>query len=243
MGRAIDRAGPGDQQATGAGPPPAWGPPPPAPGGPETPVSTGPAAQPGAPSAAEHHAAHLSETSASAYIYGSMGHFFRSIGPDAYKLYLLQVLKDAGDPSDPIERMLIEQICLAHHNIGRLHVKAAGAEGLDEARIYLGSAALITGEFRRTVATLKGYREPSKATPGKAEPVRAGLPADAAEALQEAPAGELAGNAEPGAAAHDATTIPFAAQPEAGAGGPAECHEAEGADARRAPKPPRRGVG
>ena len=52
------------------------------------------------------------------------------------RLYLLGVLEDAGNPTDPIERMLVEQICLAHHNIGRLHVKAASADHPEEARVY-----------------------------------------------------------------------------------------------------------
>ena len=48
--------------------------------------------------------------------------------PRAFNLYLHRVLEESGDPQDPIERMLVEQLCLAHHNIGRLHVQAAAAE-------------------------------------------------------------------------------------------------------------------
>jgi hypothetical protein len=73
-------------------------------------------------------------------------------------VYVLRTLEAAGSPSDPIERMLIEQICLAHHNIGRLHVKAATADNPEEARVSLGAAALLTGEFRRCVLALKSYR-------------------------------------------------------------------------------------
>src|SRR5262245_51047132 len=38
------------------------------------------------------------------------------VGPLGYRAYLAQLIKDAGDPPDPIERMLIEQLALAHHH-------------------------------------------------------------------------------------------------------------------------------
>ena len=106
-----------------------------------------------------------------------MAQVFREVGPESYKHYLLKVLEDAGDPTDPIERMLIEQICLAHHNIGRLYIKAASAEHLEEARVYIGAAALLAGEFRRSISTLKSYREPGKIAVGKADVGQADRPA------------------------------------------------------------------
>ena len=228
-------------------PPPAAGPPP-ARREPTTSAAPGSdRARQRALAPSEHYAAHLHETSGSSYLYCSMAQVFREVGPESFKLYLLKVMEDAGNPTDPIERMLIEQICLAHHNVGRLHVKAASAEHLEEARVYIGAAALLTGEFRRSISTLKSYREPGKITVSKADVVQADQPAARAEPasdpLRGALVGEVGSNPAPGATAHDATTIPFSAQPEAGAGRPEERPEAEGADARRARKAPRRGLG
>lgn len=139
--------------------------------------------------ASEHHAAHLRETSGSAYLYCTMSRVFREVGPEAYKTYLLKVLEDAGKPTDPIEQMLVEQIVLAHHSIGRLHVKAATTDDLEAARVYLGSAALLTGEFRRSISTLKSYREPSRVPAGRVD-----VAGPDADVEQNAVDGELASN-------------------------------------------------
>lgn len=56
--------------------------------------------------------------------------------------------------------MLVEQIALAHHNIGRLHVQAARAETIQQANAYNSAAARLLAEFRRSVLALKSYREP-----------------------------------------------------------------------------------
>jgi len=158
----------------------------------------------------EHYASHLQETSGSAYLYCSMAPVFREVGPEAFKAYLLKVLEEAGNPTDPIERMLVEQIVLAHHNIVRLHVKAASADDLESARVYLGSAALLTGEFRRSISTLKSYREPTKAPAGKAEVAG---PDPAAE--REGVGGELASNT---GGDDDGRTIPLPEPSEGGSG-------------------------
>jgi hypothetical protein len=42
------------------------------------------------------------------------------------------VLHEAGDPKDPVERMLVEQLILAHHELGRLQFLAAEAKGATE---------------------------------------------------------------------------------------------------------------
>ncbi len=182
-------------------------------------------ARPQAVPASEHHAAHLQETSGSAYLYCTMSQVFREVGPESYKLYLLKVLEDAGNPTDPIERMLIEQIVLAHHNTGRLHVRAASADHLEEARVYIGAAALMTGEFRRSVATLKSYREPTRTPARKSD----GADRDA-KAGREGLGGELVSNTGGEA---DEGTIPLP-EPLEGRGGTEESGQAARAKRRRA---------
>jgi len=203
IGKSQGESGDGDDEASPMIPTPA-----PSPAG-RTPVSPplqpDEEARPKALPASEHFAAHLHETSASAYLYCSMAQVFREVGPESYKSYLLKILNDAGNPTDPIERMLIEQICLAHHNVGRLYAKAASAEQLEAERVYLGAAALLTGEFRRSITTLKNYREPNKIPVGKAEVADLDT-----KAVQNAVDGEVGTN--PGD--DDEATIPLP-EPEA----------------------------
>ena len=94
--------------------------------------------------------------------------------------------------------MLIEQLAMAHHAVGRLHWKAATAGTLEAAAVYLGAACRLTGEFRKSALALKGYRAP--ATP-QVTVIRqdAGGP----RPVVHDPGGELGnGPEEPG---HDAT--------------------------------------
>jgi hypothetical protein len=82
----------------------------------------------------QKHAFLLREEAASFYLGATHGPFFHGqMKPLAFNSYVHQLLHDAGDPKDPIERMLVEELVLAHHNIGRLHVLAADAQGATEA--------------------------------------------------------------------------------------------------------------
>jgi hypothetical protein len=96
---------------------------------------------------------------AACYLFGSLAPLVgQQIDNGAYRLYLAELLREAGNPSDPVERMLIEQLALAHHNAGRLLVKAASSQSLREASGYNASAARLMAEFRRSMLTLKKYR-------------------------------------------------------------------------------------
>src|SRR5262245_60211084 len=80
------------------------------------------------------------------------------VGPSGYRAYLAQLLKDTGDPTDPIEHMLTEQLALAHFRIAQLHADAGQARGVEAAKIYNSLAARMLGEFRRTALALRVYR-------------------------------------------------------------------------------------
>lgn len=106
----------------------------------------------------------LKEKTGAAYLSASGGTTLGDNVPaQAFDFYMQGLLKEAGQPSDPIDRMMIEQIALAHHNIGRLYVLAAGAETLAQAVAYNGAAVRLLAEFRRTALSLKKYREPPAA--------------------------------------------------------------------------------
>jgi len=88
------------------------------------------------------------------------GNFGKTVGPAGYQYYRDQLMRDAGNPADPIERMLIEQLALAYHSIARMHVKAAAAQTPDEAEVYSGAAARLLGEFRRTALCYREFHAP-----------------------------------------------------------------------------------
>jgi hypothetical protein len=76
----------------------------------------------------------------------------------AYRAYLEEVLAQAGNPTDPIERMLVEQTCLAHFRVAQLHVGASQAKGAEVVKMYNAVAARLLGEMRRTALALRAYR-------------------------------------------------------------------------------------
>jgi hypothetical protein len=78
-------------------------------------------------------------------------------GPAA-RAYLERLCEDAGNPRDPIERMMVEQLAVAHFRIVQLHVRAQKAQGVEAAKLYNGAAARLLGEFRRTALGLRAYR-------------------------------------------------------------------------------------
>jgi hypothetical protein len=80
------------------------------------------------------------------------------IEPEAFVVYRNMLLRDAGDPSDPMERMLIEQIALAHFSIGQLRIKSCSVENAKLAVAFSDSATRLLGELRRCTLALEEYR-------------------------------------------------------------------------------------
>jgi len=83
------------------------------------------------------------------------------VGPNGYRIYLERLLKRAGDPQDPIERMLIKQMALAHFRVAQLHVQAAEATTAEDAKQYSTMAIRLAGELRRTALAIRQYRQPT----------------------------------------------------------------------------------
>ncbi len=78
--------------------------------------------------------------------------------PHAFKVYRDKLLQDAGNPTDPIETMLIEQLALAHFNIGRLQMKSCSVDNAKLAVAYSDAATRLLGEFRRCTLALEDFR-------------------------------------------------------------------------------------
>ena len=83
-----------------------------------------------------------------------------SVRAPGYKVYRDQVLKAGGDPSDPLEAMLLEQAMVAHHRILSLHAEAARAETPEMIEVINAAATKLTAEFRRLCLAVREYRAP-----------------------------------------------------------------------------------
>ncbi len=113
------------------------------------------------PELAQQFAYSLRHRVAAIYLQASAGKTWTLDVPvDAYTLYMQQLLKDAGSPGDPVEQMLVEQLAMAHHNIGRLHANAAVVKDLQQIKAYNSAAVRLLAEFRRMAEALRTYRTP-----------------------------------------------------------------------------------
>jgi hypothetical protein len=156
----------------------------------------------------DHFAEQLRETAGAVFLYGSMGRIFQQMDCYAFKTYRDRLVADCGNPTDPIEVMMIEQIALAHMSIGRLQFNSATAGSIEAARTYGAMATQLLGEFRRTALALKGYRTETQA--GAFDEGLSASPAKAdsdQKASKEEVDSELGNN--PGDQDHGDDTIPL----------------------------------
>ena len=108
------------------------------------------------------YAYNLKHKLAASYVYAAAATVAGSHLPaESCVVYLNQILDEAGQPKDPVERMLLEQIVMAHHHVGRLHVRATMAESPDHIKAYNAAAANLLRELCQAVVALKKYREPA----------------------------------------------------------------------------------
>ena len=75
------------------------------------------------------------------------------------RVYLDDLVKDSGNPVDPVEIMLLEQTAMCHLLSMKLQSKASGAEGTEAIELYLSGAARLSSEFRKTALALMEYRK------------------------------------------------------------------------------------
>ncbi len=108
----------------------------------------------------EHYANHLRDSTTSLFMFCSMSQTLKDVEIGAYRLFRDRLVVDCGSPTDPIEVMLIEQLALAHLNVGQLHHKGATAGSVECAGVYLAAGARLMAEFRRSALCSKEYRGP-----------------------------------------------------------------------------------
>jgi hypothetical protein len=76
----------------------------------------------------------------------------------AVRLFLIRFREEAGSPQDAIEKLLLDQLILAHLKVVELHALGAEATSLDFKALYSNSAARLLGVICQLVATLTTYR-------------------------------------------------------------------------------------
>ena len=117
------------------------------------------AAAPPEPLSPEQQAENLRQFggAVSAYAAGA-GVFGPGFDIPTFKIYLDDFLKAMGSPTDPLERMLVEQLATANLAIGRLHMRAGASKSAAEASVCLGAVARLMAEVRRTSVALHTWQ-------------------------------------------------------------------------------------
>jgi hypothetical protein len=73
----------------------------------------------------------------------------------AWRKYLDDVMRDAGDPTDPVEIMLLEQVTLLHTRAIQLQTNAAQATGSASCELYTRAAVRLVTEMRKIAIALR----------------------------------------------------------------------------------------
>jgi hypothetical protein len=109
-------------------------------------------------------ARNIREVGPAAALYAAVGNFYGSrIDLGAFKVLMDDMLRDL-DAKDPVQRMLAEQIVLAHHVGGKLQAKAANQEKAKNAEVYLRGAAKLMSELRKHIELFTRLRSQSAAS-------------------------------------------------------------------------------
>lgn len=105
------------------------------------------------------HALNLRDVAAGGWLYGIMSTTLSDeLSPGAFVAYRDILLEETGNPSDPIEVMLVEQLALAHFSIGQLRIRSCSTESPKLAIAFADAAMRLLGEFRRCSLALEDYR-------------------------------------------------------------------------------------
>jgi hypothetical protein len=85
----------------------------------------------------------------------------------AARLFLARFREEAGQAGDGIERVLLDQLAVAHLTTAALHAQAAGATNSEFKQHYSNAAVRLVGAVCQLVSTLASYRASTRARPGK----------------------------------------------------------------------------
>ena len=82
--------------------------------------------------------------------------------PEGVFRYLAWLIKESGNPRDPLVQMLLCQTALAHFRVVAIHAKAARCDDKDAFEAYSNAAIRLTAELRRLMLTVAEYRDRSR---------------------------------------------------------------------------------
>lgn len=99
----------------------------------------------------------LKNVNYAAYMSRALGNRFFDCS--TFVAYLDDLKKQIGEPEDPVEVMMMEELAFAHFQIGDISAKAAEAGQLTEQAVYYAAAARLLGEFRRLAESFQRYRQ------------------------------------------------------------------------------------
>ena len=83
------------------------------------------------------------------------------VSPGGIKVFADDFIQEAGDPSDPLERTMVQHVLLAHGRLIQLHTQAAEAKTAEAMTLCNAAAARLTSEMRQLILAIKRYREPT----------------------------------------------------------------------------------
>jgi hypothetical protein len=110
----------------------------------------------------ENNAVRLKESTYALFTWATMRADLKGVDVEAYQFFRDRMIADAGNPSDPVERMILEQLILAHLNVGLFQYKATNAGTIQATAAYASAAARLIAEFRRSALALQAYRLSSR---------------------------------------------------------------------------------
>ncbi|MEI7687159.1 MAG: hypothetical protein WCL32_19245, partial [Planctomycetota bacterium] len=88
----------------------------------------------------------------------------------AARIFLAQFRHDAGEPADAIEKLLVDQLALAHLRVGQLHADVEATSQVEFKKLYLVAAVRLLGEISKTVNSLIAYRASIRGNDPKQSP-------------------------------------------------------------------------
>jgi hypothetical protein len=77
------------------------------------------------------------------------------------RVFVNSIMNEAGNPADPVERMMLEQLIMAHQRLCKLHVQADAAKTPESQKVLNTAATRLMGEVRRMALSIRQYRQPA----------------------------------------------------------------------------------
>jgi hypothetical protein len=104
----------------------------------------------------------------------------------SFRVFFARFWSEAGSPRDPVEKLLLEQLAVAHLKVGELYALAAAVKALEFKQLYGNAAVRLLGMVCQLVGTLATYRNAARP---RRQPRRPATTAKRASAAKPAAAG------------------------------------------------------